>query len=113
MARGCRVITIKEGYHLGENIEAKVLAFAFGISAEIERQLISQRTTYRRHPQSRNRTPLPRLKKDAVQLVKTGINNRKLWKNQKVDDYFIVFDYICLGINGPCCYEKKDNSTSY
>lgn len=45
MARGCRVITIKEGYHLGENIEAKILAFAFGISAEIERQLISQRTT--------------------------------------------------------------------
>ena len=45
MARGCRVITIKEGYHLGEDIEAKVLAFAFGISAEIERQLISQRTT--------------------------------------------------------------------
>ena len=44
MARGCRVITIKEGYHLGENIEAKILAFAFGISAEIERQLISQRT---------------------------------------------------------------------
>ena len=45
MDRGCRVITIKEGYHLGENIEAKVLAFAFGLSAEIERQLISQRTT--------------------------------------------------------------------
>lgn len=44
MARGCRVITIKEGYHLGENIEAKILAFAFGISAEIERKLISQRT---------------------------------------------------------------------
>ena len=45
MDRGCRVIAIKEGYHLGENIEAKVLAFAFGLSAEIERQLISQRTT--------------------------------------------------------------------
>lgn len=44
MKRGCCVISIKEGYHLGENIEAKVLAFAFGISAEIERQLISQRT---------------------------------------------------------------------
>ena len=45
MEKGCRVVTIKEGYHLGENIEAKVLAFAFGLSAEIERQLISQRTT--------------------------------------------------------------------
>ena len=45
MTKGCRVVSIKEGYHLGENIEAKVLAFAFGLSAEIERQLISQRTT--------------------------------------------------------------------
>jgi putative DNA-invertase from lambdoid prophage Rac len=29
---------------LGENISSKVLAFAFSLSAEIERQLISQRT---------------------------------------------------------------------
>lgn len=29
---------------LGDNIQSKVLAFAFGLSAEIERDLISQRT---------------------------------------------------------------------
>jgi len=29
---------------LGNNINSKVLAFAFGLSAEIERNLISQRT---------------------------------------------------------------------
>ena len=29
---------------LGEDIQSKVLAFAFGLSAEIERDLISQRT---------------------------------------------------------------------
>ena len=34
----------KDGYRLGEDIQSKVLAFAFGLSAEIERQLISQRT---------------------------------------------------------------------
>jgi len=38
------VITIKERYELGNNINSKVLAFAFGLSAEIERTLISQRT---------------------------------------------------------------------
>lgn len=38
------VITAKEGYELGDNINSKVLAFAFGLSAEIERNLISQRT---------------------------------------------------------------------
>lgn len=39
-----RVITIKEGYELGDNIQSKVLAFAFGLSAEIERTLLSERT---------------------------------------------------------------------
>ena len=39
-----RVIAIKEGYELGDNIQSKVLAFAFGLSAEIERTLLSERT---------------------------------------------------------------------
>jgi len=40
----CMIWTIKDNFRLGEDISSKVLAFAFGISAEIERQLISQRT---------------------------------------------------------------------
>lgn len=39
-----QVWTIKDGYKLGTDIQSKVLAFAFGLSAEIERNLISQRT---------------------------------------------------------------------
>ncbi|MBD5402459.1 recombinase family protein [bacterium] len=42
--KGVQVRAIKEGYELGDNIQSKVLAFAFGLSAEIERQLISERT---------------------------------------------------------------------
>lgn len=42
--RECRVWTIKDNYRLGDDIQSKVLAFAFGLSAEIERNLISQRT---------------------------------------------------------------------
>lgn len=38
------VMAIKEGYDLDDNIQSKVLAFAFGLSAEIERNLISDRT---------------------------------------------------------------------
>ena len=41
---GCNVWTIKEGYRLGNDIPSKVLAFAFSLSAEIERNLISMRT---------------------------------------------------------------------
>jgi len=44
MLNGVRVWTIKDNYRLGDNIQSKVLAFTFGLSAEIERDLISQRT---------------------------------------------------------------------
>ena len=44
MENSIKIISIKENYELGDNINSKVLAFAFGLSAEIERNLISQRT---------------------------------------------------------------------
>lgn len=44
LAKNCQVWTIKENYRLGNDIQSKVLAFAFGLAAEIERNLISQRT---------------------------------------------------------------------
>lgn len=44
MDKGILIITCKEGYRLGEDIQSKVLAFAFGLVAELERNLISQRT---------------------------------------------------------------------
>ena len=42
--KNCQVWTLKENYRLGNDIQSKVMAFAFGLSAEIERILISQRT---------------------------------------------------------------------
>ena len=44
MTKECRVWTIKDNYRLGSDIQSKVLAFAFSLSAEIERALISSRT---------------------------------------------------------------------
>ena len=44
MDKEVQVWTIKDNYRLGADIQSKVLAFAFGLSAEIERNLISQRT---------------------------------------------------------------------
>jgi len=44
MNRDIQVWTIKDNYRLGNDISSKVLAFAFGLSSEIERNLISQRT---------------------------------------------------------------------
>ena len=44
LLNGVKILTIKDNYRLGDDIQAKILAFAFGLSAEIERSLISQRT---------------------------------------------------------------------
>ncbi|MBN2164306.1 MAG: master DNA invertase Mpi family serine-type recombinase [Pontiellaceae bacterium] len=44
LEREVQVWTIKDNYRLGSDISSKVLAFAFSLSAEIERNLISQRT---------------------------------------------------------------------
>lgn len=41
---GVRVWSIKDGFRLGDDLSSKVLAFAFALSAEVERNLISQRT---------------------------------------------------------------------
>lgn len=44
MEKDVKVYTVKERYELGNNINSKILAFAFSLAAEIERHMISQRT---------------------------------------------------------------------
>lgn len=44
MKVGAVVYTVKDNYKLGDDIQSKVLAFAFGLSAEIERKMIQART---------------------------------------------------------------------
>jgi DNA invertase Pin-like site-specific DNA recombinase len=44
MEKEVKVFTTKERYELGNNINSKVLAFAFSLSAEIERSMIASRT---------------------------------------------------------------------
>jgi DNA invertase Pin-like site-specific DNA recombinase len=58
MEEGIVVHTTKEHYELGNNISSKILAFAFSLSAEIERNLISQRT----------KEALDRKKKEGIPL---------------------------------------------
>lgn len=44
MKNNVKLYTVKDNYELGDNIQSKVLAFAFGLAAEIERDMISKRT---------------------------------------------------------------------
>lgn len=42
--KGISIHSIKDNFDLSENINSKIIAFAFALAAEIERTLISQRT---------------------------------------------------------------------
>jgi DNA invertase Pin-like site-specific DNA recombinase len=69
MERGVVVRTIKDNFNLDNGIQSKVLAFAFGLSAEIERNLISQRT----------REALARIKAEGRTLGRAhGSRNQRL-----------------------------------
>lgn len=42
--KGIAIQTIKDNFMLSDNLNSKIIAFAFALAAEIERNLISQRT---------------------------------------------------------------------
>lgn len=42
--KGISLYSIKDNFQLSDNLNAKIIAFAFSLAAEIERNLISQRT---------------------------------------------------------------------
>ena len=74
LEKECQIWTLKENYRLGADIQSKVLAFAFSLASEIERQLISDRT----------RNSLQRLKDEGKHLGRPyGFSYKKLKKKHK------------------------------
>lgn len=103
MKKEIQLWTIKDNYRLGTDISSKVLAFAFGLSAEIERNLISQRT----------KEALKRAKAEGKILGRPqGKKSAKVKLTGKEDKIKIM-----LECNVPKChiakYLKVDRNTLY
>lgn len=108
MQKEVQVWTIKDGYRLGADITSKVLAFAFALSAEIERNLISQRTKEAlavrkakgypigRKQGSKNKTYKLQGKEKVIrQLLAGGYSRNKIAKKLKVS--FSTLDLFIKG----------------
>jgi DNA invertase Pin-like site-specific DNA recombinase len=76
LEKGCAIITVKENYRLGSDIQSKMIAVVLSLVSELERQLISQRTT----------ETLKRLKNEGKHLGRPyGFSYQKLRKkHQKI-----------------------------
>ena len=98
MEQGCIIYTVKDKFVLGDDIQSKVLAFAFGLSAEIERQMIRQRTKEglrlrmklgilvgRPIGRLSDSVKLDPVKEQVIEQYNWGVPLRRLAKNFNVD----------------------------
>lgn len=125
MERKAVIYTVKDKFVLGNDIQSKVLAFAFGLSAEIERQMIRQRTkeglrlrvkmgvlvgrplgTVADEPQDLN----DEQKKLLIEQYKWGVPERRLAENFKVDRNTIARWLHRWGIKRSAFIERQEEA---
>lgn len=100
MKTGCKIYTVKDNFTLDDNVQSKVLAFAFGLAAEIERQMIRQRTKEGLRMRMKLGVMLgrpigaktaddvmcpPELKEKVIEQYKWGVPERRMAVNFGVD----------------------------
>ena len=114
--KNCQVWTLKENYRLGNDIQSKVLAFAFGLAAEIERQLISERTKSSLANIKAQGKKLGRpfnAKTKKLKLAKTKNRYRSCWRkeyqNQKLQNYSALSERLYTDIYSDCRHKPKSH----
>ena len=106
MQKEIQVWTIKDNYRLGADIQSKVLAFAFSLSAEIERNLISQRTKEalsrikasgrklgRQFGSRKKKHILDGKEKDILKLINKGLPKKQIAKLMRVS-IFTLYQFL-------------------
>lgn len=106
MKIGAKVLTVKDGYELGDNVQSKILAFAFGLVAELEREMISKRTkealqrrkmngqAIGRQKGAKNKQHVLDGKEDKIiALLNAGVTKTKIAKNLKISSG-TLYDFI-------------------
>ena len=106
MKIGAKVLTAKEGYELGDNVQSKVLAFAFGLVAELEREMISKRTKEALQRRKMNGQAIGRMKgaknkrhvldgkeDKIIALLNAGVTKTKIAKDLKISNG-TLYDFI-------------------
>lgn len=106
MKIGAKVLTVKDGYELGDNVQSKVLAFAFGLVAELEREMISKRTKEALQRRKMNGQSIGRMKgaknkrhvldgkeDKIIALLNAGVAKTKIAKDLKISNG-TLYDFI-------------------
>jgi len=86
MKKGVKVFTVKERFELGDDLNSKIMAFAFSLAAEIERQMISART----------KEALARLKSEGKTL---GRPVGSFGKSKLDDKKDLIIDFLSKGVS--------------
>ena len=116
MDRGALIYTVKDNFVLGDSIQSKVLAFAFGLAAEIERQMIRQRTKEGLRLRMKEGVLVGRpigsktaddalklapKKQQIIEQFKWGVPLRRLAENFNVDRNTISRYLVRWGVHSP------------
>ncbi|MGX8707731.1 MAG: recombinase family protein [Bacteroidales bacterium] len=109
--KGIRIRSIKDNFELSETIHSKIIAFAFSLASEIERNLISQRT----------REALAARKAEGKKLGRPcGKTKQRLRFEERLDDilrmredklpYNIISERVGIHRNTLCRYLKEQSN---